>query len=206
MKRSEVVANMINALNFRAILPFSWLWVLPLPAFTQEKRSYQILENVFEQIISNHENSTENTSGEEFNGTDMVTLLLQTQQKNDPRKYSYSHKEMLSECFSLFIAGQETTARMALFIIHEISNKCDVQRKIREEIELIANENGEQDWENYTPIYEDLNKMKYIDNVVKETQRLWPIIPELSRMSTEEDYFDNFYIPKGVSKILVKFL
>ena len=206
MKRTDVMANAMGAINIRALLPFSWLWALPFPPFLKEKQAFSILENVFGEIIADHqkENSQENSmeQSEEFQGTDMVTLLLQTKEQNDPRKYPYSHKEMLSECFSLFLAGQETTTPLTMFVLYEIANKPEVQKKIREEIKLIAKDNGEDNWKNYRPVYADYNKMKFIENVVKETERLYPILPSIPRMTTEDDRYENIFIPKGVRNFL----
>ena len=40
--------------------------------------------------------------------------------------------------------------------------------------------------------------MKFIDNVMKEAQRLWPIAPHLVRMSANDDQYETMHLPKGV--------
>jgi cytochrome P450 len=91
-------------------------------------------------------------------------------------------------------------------LVLELAKRPDIQSKIRQEITQIAAENNSQEWANYRPVYEDLNKMKYIDNTMKEAQRLWPIAPNLVRMSREADQYENIHIPKGVIKYSWKFL
>ena len=90
-------------------------------------------------------------------------------------------------------------------LLGELSLRPQVQAKIREEIALIAEENGSENWREYRPVYEDLNKMKYIDNTVKETQRLWPILPHLVRMTNEDETYQNMNIPKGVRRNFIEF-
>jgi hypothetical protein len=88
----------------------------------------------------------------------------------------------------------------------ELAKRPDVQEKIRDEIKRISAEKGVEEWAKYRPIYEDLNKMKYIDNTMKEAQRLWPIAPHLVRMANEAENYENFHIPKGVFENSRKFL
>ena len=38
---------------------------------------------------------------------------------------------------------------------------------------------------------------KYTKNVFKETLRLWPVIPSINRITTEEINIDNIRIPKN---------
>ena len=85
----------------------------------------------------------------------------------------------------------------------ELSKRADIQDKIRKEIQEISG--NSQEWSRYRPVYDDLNKMKYIDHVMKESQRLWPIAPNLFRMSVETDQYENIHIPKGVYRIFSEF-
>ncbi len=93
------------------------------------------------------------------------------------------------------------SARSTAFLVLELARRPDIQAKIRQEIQQIAGD--AQDWTKYRPVYEDLNKMKYIDNVMKEAQRLWPIAPHLVRMAVNDDTYENIHLPKGVKKIKI---
>ena len=84
------------------------------------------------------------------------------------------------------------------FVTGEIARRPDIQAKIRQEIKRIAEESGETDWKHYRPSFDDYNKMKYIDNVVKESQRLWTILPAIARMAVESETIEGVNIPKGV--------
>lgn len=67
----------------------------------------------------------------------------------------------------------------------------DVQRKAREEIERVVGQNR-------LPIMADRINLPYINAVVKEVLRWHPVAPMgLPHMSTVDDNYDNYFIPKG---------
>jgi cytochrome P450 len=67
----------------------------------------------------------------------------------------------------------------------------DVQRKAREEIERVVGQNR-------LPNIADRINLPYINAVVKEVLRWHPVAPMgLPHMSTVDDNYDNYFIPKG---------
>jgi cytochrome P450 len=73
-----------------------------------------------------------------------------------------------------------------------------VQEKGRKEIAAIAASHGVEDFKSYVPVYEDLNKMKYIENIVKEAMRLYPFPPALLRENSKDVELGGYHIPAGV--------
>lgn len=45
--------------------------------------------------------------------------------------------------------------------------------------------------------YEDMSKLEYTNCVIKETLRLWPPAPLISRLTTDEFYIHGYKIPKN---------
>jgi cytochrome P450 len=67
----------------------------------------------------------------------------------------------------------------------------DVQRKAQEEIERVVGHNR-------LPNMADRINLPYINAVVKEVLRWHPVAPMgLPHMSTVDDNYDNYFIPKG---------
>ncbi|EPQ51540.1 cytochrome P450, partial [Gloeophyllum trabeum ATCC 11539] len=77
-------------------------------------------------------------------------------------------------------AGYETTASTVDFILYELAKNPECQQKLRDELHMLDGE----------PSYEDLegvHRLFYLDAVVKEGLRMYPIAVHNVRATTEED-------------------
>ena len=120
---------------------------------------------------------------EENNGivrNDFVELLLQMKTKG-----LLSLKEMAAESFIFYVGGFHTTASLMNFILYELALNQNVQKKLREEISEMLNQNDGK------LTYEGLNEIKYLDMVVSEGLRKYPPIYVLSRKCTKEYKIPN---------------
>jgi cytochrome P450 len=54
MNPIELFSNITEALMFRSIFSFKWLWYLPLPLFQKEKKSMKLLQELFGKVVDNH--------------------------------------------------------------------------------------------------------------------------------------------------------
>nr|CAD7608331.1 unnamed protein product [Timema genevievae] len=76
----------------------------------------------------------------------------------------------------------------------------DIQAKAVEELNSIF---GDSD-RNAT--YRDIQEMKYLEMVIKETQRLFPSVPIFMRNIKEDVAIDEYIIPKGANITLAPIL
>ncbi|KAK2736790.1 hypothetical protein FQN57_000562 [Myotisia sp. PD_48] len=70
---------------------------------------------------------------------------------------------------AILLAGRDTTATTLSLCLFELSRHPDVVRKLREEIALTCSSRK--------PTYADLKDMKYLNAVLNETMRLYPVVP-----------------------------
>ncbi|KAF8796724.1 Cytochrome P450 3A11 like protein [Argiope bruennichi] len=107
---------------------------------------------------------------------------------------SLSSDELVAQSVIFFTAGYDTTSSTLSFATYQLALNPDIQDTLREEVDLILQEkNGEL-------TYEAIQKMKYLDNVISETLRLYPIVVKLERYS-DTDYKlgdTGILIPKGM--------
>lgn len=96
-----------------------------------------------------------------------------------------------------FLGGFDTVSSCAVFTAYELLRNPDVQQKLYEEIQQTDKElNGK-------PLsYDALQKMKYMDMVVSEALRMWPLAPAVDRYCTQDYTLDDgqglkFTIDKG---------
>ncbi|KAF0900387.1 hypothetical protein E2562_031580 [Oryza meyeriana var. granulata] len=110
--------------------------------------------------------------------------------------------EMVSLCSEFFVAGTESTAAVAQWIMANLVARPEIQAKLREEIRAVAGDDGV----GAGSVQEDhLPRMPHLRAVVLEALRLHPpghfVLPhEAVTAATEEDdaaaFIDGFQVPR----------
>lgn len=81
--------------------------------------------------------------------------------------------------------GYDTTMTALTFILFMIAHHQDVQNKLYEEIRMF-------DWNGKETIdIRQYNNLKYLDNVIKESLRLYPAVPFIGRVLGEDTKIGN---------------
>ncbi|KAI4456047.1 cytochrome p450 [Holotrichia oblita] len=111
--------------------------------------------------------------------------------------YNYRVRNNIKRVW-IFVAGFDTSAATLTFCLLELACNYDIQDKLREEIfDVLYEYNGEI-------TYEALHEMKYMDQVINETLRKYPVVSMILRKCTQ-DYqvpFSNSVIEKGTFTII----
>ncbi|CRL05076.1 CLUMA_CG018180, isoform A [Clunio marinus] len=117
-------------------------------------------------------------------------------------KRKWEDDDFVAQCILFFFAGFDTVATTMSFMAYELTCNPDIQERLYEEIVAM---NDELAGKKIT--YEKLQGMQYLDQVVTETLRKWPIAPLLERACTKDYVLDydgkslrfnnlmNFFIP-----------
>lgn len=94
--------------------------------------------------------------------------------------HSLSLDEMAAESFIFFVGGFETSSTTLNFCFYELALNKDIQKRFRKEIKQEIEKNDG----NLT--YDLVFSLEYLDMVVKETLRKYPIIGSMVRKCTKE--------------------
>ncbi|KAI0187461.1 cytochrome P450 [Xylaria flabelliformis] len=97
---------------------------------------------------------------------------------------------------AVLLAGRDTTAATLSWTLYELGRHPHVVRKLRDEI---INTVGLD----RTPTYEDLKSMKYLQYVVNETLRLYPVVPFNVRMALKDTTLPRGGGPDGTQPIAI---
>ncbi|KAI1279982.1 cytochrome P450 [Xylaria sp. FL0933] len=97
---------------------------------------------------------------------------------------------------AVLLAGRDTTAATLSFTIYELGRHPEVVRKLRDEIIKTVGFDR-------TPTYEDLKSMKYLQYVVNETLRLYPVVPFNVRLALKDTTLPRGGGPDGTQPIAV---
>ncbi|XP_011146998.1 cytochrome P450 9e2-like [Harpegnathos saltator] len=110
---------------------------------------------------------------------DMLQLMMESRGKKGPGK-ELTIEDMTSQAFIFFFGGFDTTSTLMCFTAHEIAVNPDIQMKLRDEVDAVMKAT------NGTLTYEAVNGMQYLDAVVNETLRMYPIAVFLDRICTKD--------------------
>ncbi|XP_029902533.1 cholesterol 24-hydroxylase-like [Myripristis murdjan] len=122
---------------------------------------------------------------------DILTQIIKSADKEESMGKD-DEEFMLDNFVTFFIAGQETTANQLAFCIMELGRHPDILEKARKEVDDVIGMKQEIS-------YDDLGKLVYLSQVLKETLRLYPTAPGTSREVHEDMVINGIHIPGGVT-------
>ncbi|XP_062533728.1 cytochrome P450 4d1-like [Armigeres subalbatus] len=118
----------------------------------------------------------------------MALLDILLQAKIDGRPLT--DEEIREEVDTFMFAGHDTTASAITFLLYVLAKYPDVQNKVYEEILTMLGDSID------TPItLSALNDLKYLDLVMKESLRMFPPVPYISRRTIKEVKLSGVDIP-----------
>ncbi|XP_046579194.1 cytochrome P450 3A29-like [Haliotis rubra] len=210
---NEFVANakmMFTQSNQRTLLAILARLFPPLVWVTRKfvgglfpNRSIHFFQaNILEMIKQRQNDSKENREQR----IDFLQLLVDAETTDDTDKQVNGHAangqasekhtvrrlttdEIVGQGILFFVAGYETTASTLTFASHSLAMNPDAQEKAYNEIkEMLGNEE---------PNYDNIGKLKYLDNVITETLRLYPPAIALHRRASENIQIKGLTIYEG---------
>ncbi|KAI1872792.1 uncharacterized protein JN550_003666 [Neoarthrinium moseri] len=110
--------------------------------------------------------------------------------------FTRDRKVIRDQLVAVLLAGRDTTAATLSWTIYELSRHPECVRKLRDEI---INQVGLD----RSPTYHDLKNMKYLQNVMNETLRLYPVVPFNVRLALKDCTLPTGGGPDGKQPIAV---
>lgn len=125
---------------------------------------------------------------------DLLGLMLQGQ---DPQTgEGLSEETIRNEMVTFLIAGHETTSGLLSFTLYLLLKHPHILQKARAHVDEIL---GLE-----TPCAEDLARLPYIEQVLKESLRLWPTAPAFGRQPREDTILGGRYqLEKGANAFVL---
>ncbi|XP_025157108.1 cytochrome P450 9e2 [Harpegnathos saltator] len=110
---------------------------------------------------------------------DMLQLMIENRDKQNDKK-ELIIEDMTSQAFIFFFGGFETTSTLMSFAAHEIAVNEDVRKRLQDEIDQVLEDTNGQ------VSYEAINNMEYMDAVVNEALRKYPVFPLTDRLNVKD--------------------
>lgn len=131
---------------------------------------------------------------------DLIDVLVKFRKdaENDSTHFANDMDSVIAQAAIFFSAGFETSSATMSFSLYELAKRQDIQQRLRDEIReaLLQSENGQVS-------YDQINEMKYLNNVVTEVLRMYTPLPFLDRECTAPQGYSlkpycDFTIPTGM--------
>ncbi|KAL2065144.1 hypothetical protein VTL71DRAFT_4285 [Oculimacula yallundae] len=108
--------------------------------------------------------------------------------------FTRDRKVLRDQLVAVLLAGRDTTASTLSWTFYELARHPEVVKKLRAEI-------MDQVGLDRAPTYADLKGMKYLQNVMNETLRLYPVVPFNVRLALKDTTLPRGGGPDGLSPI-----
>ncbi|XP_045485406.1 cytochrome P450 4C1-like [Pieris rapae] len=194
----------IRKLMHYAVYRAQRLWMYPDFIFNltnlgrKQRKSLDILESFRAQVVKKRRecktedewiNDEEESSKRRLG---LLDILLQAEKDG-----LIDYNGICEEVDTFLFGGYDTTAIALKFIILLLANHNDVQEKIIEELDTILGSSKDE------ITIADLAEMKYLDACIKETMRLYPPIPAITRNIDEPLQLRGYEIPTGTEAVIL---
>lgn len=167
----------------RAFSPINIPRLIPTPQNIREKNAAKVLDLFLYRIIEKHRKSKSNN----FSVLSKLMELAEDSQQMSP-------EQLRDEAMTLLFAGHDTTSNGITWTLYLLSQNPKAYQKLQKEIdETIFSNQAEM---------EDLNKLTYLKCVWKESLRLLPPVPHVSRQTIREDLLGGRVIPKSKNVLM----
>ncbi|KAL0342869.1 UNVERIFIED_CONTAM: cytochrome [Sesamum angustifolium] len=180
------VAALPNIADF-----FPFMAALDLQGLTRRmKELSKTFDGFLERIIDDHiENKQEKKHAQDFVDT-MMTIM-----ESGEAGFEFDRRHVKAVLLDMLIAGMDTSSAVVEWTLSELIRHPKAMKKLQQELKQVVG---------MDQIVEEshLDRLEYLDMVVKETFRLHPAVPILIHESLEDCVVDQFHVPKG-SRLIV---
>ncbi|KAM6157149.1 cytochrome P450 3A4-like [Erethizon dorsatum] len=130
---------------------------------------------------------------------DFLQRMIDSQNSKDSEtRKAMSDVEIVAQSVIFIFAGYEATSNALSFIMYELATHPDVQKKLQQEIDAALPNKA-------LPTFDTLVEMEYLDMVVNETLKLYPVANRLERMCKKDVRVNGVLIPKGTTVMVPTF-
>jgi cytochrome P450 len=157
---------------------------VPVPALLRVKRAVRELDEIVNRIIGERRASGQDTG-------DLLSMLMAARDEDGS---GMTDRQLRDEVLTFLLAGHETTAVSLSWTWYLISQRPEVEKRLREELCQVLG--------GRTPQLEDLPRLPYTDKVVKESMRLYPPAWSLARTVAKDIELGGYKLPMGSNVVM----
>ncbi|EOA25913.1 hypothetical protein CARUB_v10019302mg [Capsella rubella] len=185
----ERLSRLLGTISVGSYVP--WLaWIDKIRGLDgQLEKTANDLDEFFERVVQDHED------GEDRDRTDFVDVLLAIQ-KDKSVGFEIDRVSVKAIVLNVFVGGTETSYTLMEWAMTELLRHPKCMNRLQEEVRMISKGKSRV-------IEEDIQEMKYLKAVMKETMRLHPPLPLMvAHESTQDVKLGEYHIPAGTQVMI----
>jgi cytochrome P450 len=144
------------------------------------------LDKIIYRIIEERRKSDRDTG-------DLLSMLLAARDDDGSRM---TDKQLRDESITLFLAGHETTANALSWTWWLLAQNPEAENKLHAELDSLLGGRA--------PTLDDVPKLRYTEQVLTESLRLYPPAWGTARIAMEDHEIGGYHIPKGTGVSLTQ--
>jgi cytochrome P450 len=160
--------------NWGSLLPSKF----PTPRYKRFKRAKDALDTMLREVIERVQR----------NDREADHLLARLVRARGDDGQGMSDQQLLDEAVTMLLAGHETTALTLMYIVQLLSAHPDVRDRLRGEVDGVLGARAAR--------AEDLERMPFLDAVIREALRLYPPAYAFGREVVEPFELGGVLLPK----------
>ncbi|THH19339.1 hypothetical protein EW146_g1797 [Bondarzewia mesenterica] len=147
---------------------FPWIAKLPIPAMREDGVTKVIAKKLASRILEKGLLTDK--------GKDILSLLMKDS-RDMKGENGLTNAQILDNIATFIMVGHETTAGSLNFTLLDLARNPEAQDRLRQEIQTFGQELD----------YDSVQKLEYLDAVVREGLRLHPAAPRTERVALQDD-------------------
>lgn len=159
----------------------SWMQRMGIPPFSRLKQSQQKIEQAVRQIIAQRRDDPEVETKE-----DLLSMLIEAKDADDDSK-GLSDNEIRDQIMTLLFTGQDPIGNTLSWFWWLMASHPEQQAKLQQEIDEVIGTRS--------PTFADIPNLRFTDQLLKETLRLYPAIWTMARRALEDLELNDVRVP-----------
>jgi len=190
---AEAINHIMGLYNFLVMLPAAeWLVHLRPPGLAAFVRARKRIDAVVYRMID-----ARRIDAHRRNGVDrgsLLDLILAASPGNDEA----SRQSLRDQVVTIFLAGYETVANALSWTWYLLSQNPDCEARLHGELDEVLAER--------LPVVEDIPRLRYTENVLAESLRLYPPAWAMGRYARQDFALGDFFLPAKTTMLISQFI
>ncbi|KFA93300.1 cytochrome P450 [Archangium violaceum] len=190
MRVKNSIETMVSHISNKQMRPIQVPMWVPTPGNLRFNRAKKLVTAYIQELIARRRDlPTEQWPD------DLLTKMMTT--KDEESGTFMAEQLLVDNGLTMFAAGHETTARTLSFLWYALSQNPEVERRLHAELDSVLGDGP--------PTLNELKRLPYTLQVVKEVLRLYPAAPMYARDAVADDELDGIRIPAGTRTIVFSY-